>query len=70
MLNNLSLFSFLQYSQHLYTALKQFLQMFPELRTAPLFLAGESYAGKYVPAMAMEIHKRKDKIGSDINLEV
>ncbi|XP_026726820.1 venom serine carboxypeptidase-like isoform X1 [Trichoplusia ni] len=57
------------YSQHLYTALKQFLQMFPELRPAPLFLAGESYAGKYVPAMAMEIHKRKDKIGSDINLE-
>ncbi|KAJ8726588.1 hypothetical protein PYW07_001286 [Mythimna separata] len=55
------------YASHLYMTLYQFLQMFPELRTAPLYLAGESYAGKYVPAMAMEIHKRKDKL--DVNLE-
>ncbi|XP_047041760.1 venom serine carboxypeptidase-like [Helicoverpa zea] len=57
------------YAEHLYSTLKQFLQIFPELRTAPLYLAGESYAGKYVPAMAMEIHKHKDTPGADINLE-
>ncbi|CAH0700355.1 unnamed protein product [Spodoptera exigua] len=57
------------YSSHLFIALKQFLQIFPELKSVPLYLAGESYAGKYVPAMAMEIHKRKDKLGSEINLQ-
>ncbi|KAH9642787.1 hypothetical protein HF086_010440 [Spodoptera exigua] len=57
------------YSSHLFIALKQFLQIFPELKTVPLYLAGESYAGKYVPAMAMEIHKRKDKLVSEINLQ-
>lgn len=57
------------YSNHLFIALKQFLQIFPELKTVPLYLAGESYAGKYVPAMAMEIHKRKEKLGSEINLQ-
>ncbi|XP_023950004.1 venom serine carboxypeptidase-like [Bicyclus anynana] len=57
------------YGSHLYEALSQFLQIFPELRTAPLFVAGESYGGKYVPALGMEIHKHKDLPGSDINLE-
>ncbi|KAF9804230.1 hypothetical protein SFRURICE_020658 [Spodoptera frugiperda] len=60
---------FTVYSNHLFIALKQFLQIFPELKTVPLYLAGESYAGKYVPAMAMEIHKRKEKLGSEINLQ-
>ncbi|XP_045763270.1 venom serine carboxypeptidase-like isoform X2 [Maniola jurtina] len=57
------------YGMHLYEAVSQFLQIFPELRKAPLFVAGESYAGKYVPALAMEIHKHKDLPESDINLE-
>ncbi|KAJ0182079.1 hypothetical protein K1T71_002801 [Dendrolimus kikuchii] len=57
------------YSKHLYTALKQFIQLFPELRTAPLYLAGESYAGKYVPALAVEIHKHKGALGLDVNFQ-
>ncbi|XP_069355436.1 vitellogenic carboxypeptidase-like [Maniola hyperantus] len=57
------------YGSHLYEAVSQFLQIFPELRKAPLFVAGESYAGKYVPALAIEIHKHKDLPESDINLE-
>ncbi|KAM3964764.1 venom serine carboxypeptidase [Aphomia sociella] len=57
------------YSNHMYTALRQFLQIFPELRVAPLYISGESYAGKYVPSLAMEIHKHKDAPGSDINLQ-
>ncbi|CAG4997667.1 unnamed protein product [Parnassius apollo] len=57
------------YSSHLYTAFQQFLQVFPELRTAPLYVAGESYAGKYVPSLGVEIHKRMNKPGGDVNLQ-
>ncbi|XP_072937061.1 venom serine carboxypeptidase-like [Epargyreus clarus] len=57
------------YSKHLYSTVKQFIQVFPELRVAPLFVGGESYAGKYVPALAMEIHKHKNNPGQDINLQ-
>ncbi|KPJ01438.1 Venom serine carboxypeptidase [Papilio xuthus] len=46
------------YSSQLYIAFHQFVQMFPELKEAPLYIAGESYAGKYVPALGLEIHKR------------
>ncbi|KAI5640692.1 serine carboxypeptidase domain-containing protein [Phthorimaea operculella] len=44
-----------EYATHLYNATQQFLTIFPELRNAPLFLAGESYAGRYVPALAARI---------------
>ncbi|XP_059058105.1 venom serine carboxypeptidase-like [Achroia grisella] len=57
------------YSSHMYRAVRQFLQIFPELRIAPLYISGESYAGKYVPSLAMEIHKHKDAPGNDINLQ-
>ncbi|KAL0852995.1 hypothetical protein ABMA27_012778 [Loxostege sticticalis] len=56
-------------SKHLYNALGQFLTLFPELREAPLFIAGQSYAGLTVPALAMEIHSRKHLPGGDINLK-
>ncbi|KAJ2953884.1 hypothetical protein O0L34_g1510 [Tuta absoluta] len=55
------------YGAHLYSALQQFLQVFPELRAAPLFIAGESYAGKYVPSLAIHIHRNKAEV--DINLQ-
>ncbi|XP_063831658.1 vitellogenic carboxypeptidase-like [Ostrinia nubilalis] len=35
---------------------QQFLSVFSELRDAPLFIAGESYAGKYIPAFGHYIH--------------
>ncbi|XP_075991786.1 venom serine carboxypeptidase-like [Anticarsia gemmatalis] len=58
------------YAGHLYSTFEQFLTVFPELKTAPLYLAGESYAGKYVPALAMEIHRRiQDKTIADINYQ-
>ncbi|CAB3250479.1 unnamed protein product [Arctia plantaginis] len=58
------------YTDHLYSTLKQFFQVFPELKTVPLFVAGESYAGKYVPALAMEIHKRnQNPENPSINLQ-
>ncbi|CAB3245653.1 unnamed protein product [Arctia plantaginis] len=40
--------------------LQQFLQVFPDLRKAPLFIAGESYAGKYIPAFGHYIHNNKN----------
>ncbi|XP_047987754.1 venom serine carboxypeptidase-like [Leguminivora glycinivorella] len=48
------------YTTHLHEAMKQFVQLFPELQMAPLFVAGESYAGKYVPALAHRIHRHID----------
>ncbi|GBP20585.1 Vitellogenic carboxypeptidase [Eumeta japonica] len=57
------------YSSHLYSALDQFLTIFPELRRAPLYIAGESYGGKYAPSLAMEIHKRKLASEIDLNLQ-
>lgn len=57
------------YSNHLFSVLKQFLQIFPELRTRPLYIAGESYAGKYVPALGMEIYNHRNTPGLDINLK-
>ncbi|XP_038209271.1 venom serine carboxypeptidase-like [Zerene cesonia] len=47
--------------EQMHEFLVQFLELFPELKEAPLFIAGESYAGKYVPALAIQIHRRKDK---------
>lgn len=39
-------------------ALAGFYEIHPECRTSPLYLAGESYAGKYIPYIAMEILSR------------
>ncbi|XP_068620966.1 venom serine carboxypeptidase-like [Battus philenor] len=49
------------YSNQLYTAVEQFVRLFPELQTAPLYLAGESYAGRYVPAFAHKTLEEKAK---------
>lgn len=43
--------------QHLLIALEQFFQIYPEISKNALYLTGESYAGKYVPAAAYAIHK-------------
>ncbi|CAG9791158.1 unnamed protein product [Diatraea saccharalis] len=42
----------------LYSALQQFFTLFPDLRKNSFCIAGESYAGKYVPALAIEIHNQ------------
>lgn len=40
----------------LLSALQQFFQIFPELQNNEFFVAGESYAGKYIPAIGYAIH--------------
>lgn len=62
-------------SDHLYIALVQFFQLFPEYRESPFFITGESFAGKYIPGIAHKIHEmnvRYDSFGEGefkINLE-
>lgn len=50
--------------------MEQFLQIFPELRKAPLYVSGESYAGKYAPCLAIELHNHKTSSALDVNLQV
>ena len=46
-----------QAMDQLHAALQQFYKMHPDLEKKPLFLAGQSYAGKYLPQLAMRILK-------------
>ncbi|KAJ0182078.1 hypothetical protein K1T71_002800 [Dendrolimus kikuchii] len=55
---------------HLYIALRQFLMIFPELQKVPLFIAGESYAGRYLPSFALKIKEQDNKVGPlDVNFQ-
>ncbi|XP_045457837.1 venom serine carboxypeptidase-like [Melitaea cinxia] len=56
------------YSENLYRAVKQLVALWPELGAAPLFVAGESYAGRYVPALARDI-LHGAAAGDSINLQ-
>ncbi|KAM3964765.1 venom serine carboxypeptidase [Aphomia sociella] len=54
--------------ENLYAGLQQFMTIFPELRKAPLIVAGESYAGKHIPSLGVQIlwHRHEDE---PINLQ-
>ncbi|KAK6037791.1 serine carboxypeptidase [Cooperia oncophora] len=47
-------------SQHNYQALVDFLQKFPEYRGRDMFITGESYAGVYIPTLAVKVLKDKE----------
>lgn len=49
-------------ADNLYKALLGFLDLYPQLKTNPWIIAGESYAGKYIPAIADKIRKEGYKI--------
>ena len=51
----------------LYQALLTFYKRYPELKSRPLYLSGESYAGKYLPQLAMRILSGNPK--DTINLQ-
>lgn len=56
--------------QNLLELVKQILQLFPEYSKNPFFVTGESYAGKYVPALAYAIHQHnKNENENYINLQ-
>ncbi|KAJ8004781.1 hypothetical protein DPEC_G00139880 [Dallia pectoralis] len=53
----------------LYSALTQFFQIFPEYQSNPFYATGESYAGKYVPAIGYYIHKNNPGSKVQINFK-
>ena len=53
----------------LYFALLQFFDMFPRLKGREFYVTGESYAGKYVPALTYKIHNLNPKATKKINLK-
>lgn len=58
-----------QVGNNLYAALIQFFQLFPNLQSRNFFVTGESYAGKYVPAVAHTIHREDPNSRVKINLQ-
>ncbi|XP_063832819.1 venom serine carboxypeptidase [Ostrinia nubilalis] len=58
-----------QVGEQLYSTLIQFFQLFPELQQNKFFVTGESYGGKYVPALAYTIHKKNPTASLEINLK-
>ncbi|KAF6198695.1 hypothetical protein GE061_008447 [Apolygus lucorum] len=53
----------------LYSAMIQFFQLFPELQSHDFYISGESYAGKYIPALAYTIHVNNPTASVKINLK-
>ncbi|XP_034234447.1 venom serine carboxypeptidase [Thrips palmi] len=60
-----------QVGRDLYSAVVQFYRMFPKLQGRAFFITGESYAGKYVPALGYAIHTNNPKAAASdrINLQ-
>lgn len=58
-----------QVGEQLYSTLIQFFQLFPELQKNKFFVTGESYGGKYVPALAYTIHKKNPTAKLKINMK-
>ncbi|XP_050074545.1 venom serine carboxypeptidase [Anopheles maculipalpis] len=54
---------------NLHNALQQFFTLFPDLQQLPFFVTGESYAGKYVPAVAHTIHRNNADAKVKLNLK-
>ncbi|XP_077347484.1 putative serine carboxypeptidase CPVL isoform X2 [Lithobates pipiens] len=53
----------------LYSALTQFFQIFPEYQKNDFYCTGESYAGKYVPAIGYYIHTHNPTAKVKINFK-
>ncbi|XP_056631352.1 venom serine carboxypeptidase-like [Diorhabda sublineata] len=53
----------------LYTALIQFFKLFPNLRETDFFITGESYGGKYIPAIGHKIFRSNPTADLKINLK-
>ncbi|KAM7271872.1 hypothetical protein ACFE04_031086 [Oxalis oulophora] len=49
-------------AKHLFEGISVFLDQNPEFKTRPLYITGESYAGKYVPAIGYYILKRNPQL--------
>uniref|UniRef100_A0A3Q7G9P3 Carboxypeptidase n=1 Tax=Solanum lycopersicum TaxID=4081 RepID=A0A3Q7G9P3_SOLLC len=45
-------------AKHLYIAIKKFIELNESFKDRPIYIAGESYAGKYVPAIGYQVLKK------------
>lgn len=59
-----------QVGDHLYIGLKQFFELFPWLQQSDFFITGESFAGKYIPAIGNAIWEGNKEEDFIINLQV
>ncbi|CAH1131204.1 unnamed protein product [Ceutorhynchus assimilis] len=55
--------------EDMHSALTQFFQLFPALQKNTFFISGESYSGKYLPAIGYTILKKNPIAESKINLQ-
>lgn len=55
--------------QDLYKGLQQFFTLFPKLQNNEFYISGESYAGKYIPAISHEILQKNPTAVLKINLK-
>ncbi|KAL6189979.1 hypothetical protein ACLB2K_036380 [Fragaria x ananassa] len=49
-------------AKHLFTAITKFVELDPAFKSRPIYITGESYAGKYVPAIGYYISKRNAEL--------
>ena len=54
----------------LYDAMIQFFKLFPQYQKNDFYVTGESYAGKYVPALSYKIHTANPTAKLKINFKV
>ncbi|XP_028758996.1 serine carboxypeptidase-like 50 [Neltuma alba] len=51
-------------AKHLFTAIAKFIQLNPAFKDRPIYITGESYAGKYVPAIGYYILQRNSRLNA------
>ena len=56
-------------ARDLYSMLTQFMQIYTEYSASPFYVTGESYGGKYVPAIVYKIHVENPQAKVKINLK-
>uniref|UniRef100_A0A0B7AEP5 Carboxypeptidase n=1 Tax=Arion vulgaris TaxID=1028688 RepID=A0A0B7AEP5_9EUPU len=56
------------YTHDLYNFVLQFFKLFSEYKTRRFYIGGQSYAGKYVPALAHRIHTQRHSETADVPL--
>ncbi|PQQ20852.1 hypothetical protein Pyn_25123 [Prunus yedoensis var. nudiflora] len=54
----------LSVARHLFVAITKFIELDPVFKSRPLYITGESYAGKYVPAIGYYILKRNAELAA------
>lgn len=55
--------------EDLYEGLQQFFKLFPKLQRNDFYISGESYAGKYIPAISHKILQKNPTAALKINLK-